>query len=341
MLTAPDKSEKFFAPPEALQKRLDRLEDPGGAPLIVYKENKKLNNLKKGLSVEDQNIVDRLDKLKRERRAAQNIPSDSEISSRLQKLKGEAASASASHQQHPAGSGTSFYQPPDSRKPQEQSRDLLTAMRSEIEIDSKVVSPEIEIARRLALLRDQDPDAVVERKPALPDPAQFLSSSNAVDSEENLDSINTMMAALGRQEEQAADKSVKQLQQDKQISEQINKILAERDAGRKKKNIQDINQADESSSSSDEEEVDEITKKLLEEAELEQRLGMAPSVPKDGESVENEEHPEELPWCVICNEDAKLRCGGCDDDLYCASCYKEFHLDEDPSQHVAAPYKQK
>lgn len=37
-------------------------------------------------------------------------------------------------------------------------------------------------------------------------------------------------------------------------------------------------------------------------------------------TVEDEE--EELPWCEICNEDARLKCHDCDGDLYCYSCFK-------------------
>ena len=49
--------------------------------------------------------------------------------------------------------------------------------------------------------------------------------------------------------------------------------------------------------------------------------------------------PEKLPWCVICNEDAPDRCLGCGGDFFCSSCYKEFHVGEDPSEHRAEKYK--
>ncbi|KAH6657750.1 hypothetical protein BKA67DRAFT_655993 [Truncatella angustata] len=31
-------------------------------------------------------------------------------------------------------------------------------------------------------------------------------------------------------------------------------------------------------------------------------------------------------WCTVCLEDGAIRCFGCDDDIYCARCWKEMHV---------------
>ena len=60
---------------------------------------------------------------------------------------------------------------------------------------------------------------------------------------------------------------------------------------------------------------------------------------KDDEEEEFKE--EEYPWCIICNDDASLRCKECDGDLFCKRCFKECHSDADIRDHSAEAYKKR
>ncbi|XP_057344675.1 abscission/NoCut checkpoint regulator isoform X2 [Manis pentadactyla] len=59
-------------------------------------------------------------------------------------------------------------------------------------------------------------------------------------------------------------------------------------------------------------------------------------------ALKPEAEEEELPWCYICNEDATLRCAGCDGDLYCVCCFRESHdafeLQEHQTSAYSSPY---
>ncbi|OAL56064.1 hypothetical protein IQ07DRAFT_187538 [Pyrenochaeta sp. DS3sAY3a] len=50
-------------------------------------------------------------------------------------------------------------------------------------------------------------------------------------------------------------------------------------------------------------------------------------------------------WCVICQDDATLKCLGCDDDLYCQNCWMEGHKGEsaglEERRHKAVLYSKK
>lgn len=59
-----------------------------------------------------------------------------------------------------------------------------------------------------------------------------------------------------------------------------------------------------------------------------------PKPPKNADDL------EELPWCTICNEDAKIRCVDCDGELYCKACFREIHHDdEDYRAHKTKAYQ--
>lgn len=49
----------------------------------------------------------------------------------------------------------------------------------------------------------------------------------------------------------------------------------------------------------------------------------------------------ELPWCVLCNKDAKYRCIDCSGDLYCSECNIEVHKNWGDTDHQVVEYKQK
>lgn len=35
---------------------------------------------------------------------------------------------------------------------------------------------------------------------------------------------------------------------------------------------------------------------------------------------------DQKTWCVVCLEDATIRCVGCDDDVYCGRCWRDMHV---------------
>lgn len=60
------------------------------------------------------------------------------------------------------------------------------------------------------------------------------------------------------------------------------------------------------------------------------------------ESTEEEmdQSSPELPWCVLCNKDARYRCLDCN-DLYCAECNTEVHKTWGDTDHRIIEYQRK
>ena len=88
------------------------------------------------------------------------------------------------------------------------------------------------------------------------------------------------------------------------------------------------------------EETARIMKQYLEEAKLDDLV----LDPDEQELIEGipqapTKDTEELPFCEICNEDAIWRCVGCDGNLFCKACFKEFHDEEDYKDHKVKDYK--
>lgn len=68
-------------------RRLEALENPSAPPITIYKQDSKIANLRIGLSPADQQLVDRLEKLKEKGKTPP--PSEVELRKRLERLKGE------------------------------------------------------------------------------------------------------------------------------------------------------------------------------------------------------------------------------------------------------------
>lgn len=91
----------------------------------------------------------------------------------------------------------------------------------------------------------------------------------------------------------------------------------------------------------EEEEAMRTMKQYLDEAKLDdvvldpdeqELISTIPQAPGEKKDL------DELPFCEICNEDASLRCLECE-NLFCASCYREFHEEEDYKTHKTKPYQ--
>ena len=62
---------------------------------------------------------------------------------------------------------------------------------------------------------------------------------------------------------------------------------------------------------------------------------------EDHDPDQDEFKEVEYPWCIICNDDATLRCVQCEGDLYCRRCFRECHVDFDTKNHIAETFKKK
>lgn len=245
-------SSNVIIPPDVFIKRLESLENPAAPPITVYKQDKKIQALRSGLSEADQKLVDRLEKLKESKGVP---PSDSEIRQRLAVLKGE----------------NEYVEGPSSK------------------------------AQLLTKETPQTADSLLE---------QFINEEDIELSHNPQEGIEARLATLREQGVRPNE-------------------------GPYISNLHD--------SGSSEEEINKITRKIMDEVALEDRC--AESTRKlEGKSETNDEDElrkssPELPWCVLCNNDAKFRCYDCGGDLYCNECNIEAHKNWGDTDHKVVPYK--
>ncbi|KAL3288964.1 hypothetical protein HHI36_003407 [Cryptolaemus montrouzieri] len=103
--------------------------------------------------------------------------------------------------------------------------------------------------------------------------------------------------------------------------------------------VQNLHDSDDS-----EEEISKITRKVMDEVALEDKTSTMftkdASTTEEAEVEDNLNDADVLPWCVLCNDDARYKCFDCGGDLYCASCNEEVHKRWD-RDHKVVPFKGK
>ena len=115
------------------------------------------------------------------------------------------------------------------------------------------------------------------------------------------------MAKVEQEAEREARAAIEEIARDKAIQEQLARLRV-RPAARGKEQYGNV---DVEEGEDDVEEEESLIKQLMAEARLDQDLGVGVSLPSrgptGGPSGATAGEPEELPWCVICNEDALVR----------------------------------
>ncbi|XP_043840915.1 abscission/NoCut checkpoint regulator isoform X3 [Dromiciops gliroides] len=316
-----------WSPPENYKKRVAALEARQKlvAPQSMVRPQ--------GLSQEDQVIAKRLEKLRQETKP-KVVPSQAEIEARLAALRDEPRHPILSAEEMedrlavlqgrapPSQAPRPVHQPPDTRTQVQQAEDLLTQLAAEVAIDESC---------------DQET------------PAPGVSLQNDL----NRDSPrgwNIGPAEVARQQlegekgrllaEAAAELREENTRQDR-ILAVAKRLAVLRGLDPEGVTLQNYHFPD-----SDEDEEEAIQRVLQQCPHPKSNLRRGPSAshpaaslqaPAVAPQVESEEEVE-LPWCCICNEDATVRCYGCDGDLYCPRCFREGHDAFERKEHRTSVY---
>ncbi|NWJ09114.1 ANCHR regulator, partial [Crypturellus undulatus] len=327
-----------WSPPENYKKRVAAFEAKQNQPKGQQKAAVKpcqAGSVYQGLSKKDRAIAERLERL-REERKPKSIPSEAEIEARLAALKEGCRGPVPSTQEMedrlavlqgrvpPSQARRAVHQPPDTRSFTQQADDLLTQLAEEVAIDEHYTPGVQPQAANRQTLNDLNRESEGGVCPASLDPKQLEEEKNKLLAE----------AASELREENIREEKILQV---------AKRLAALRGQDPEKVTLENYNLPDSDEEVDEEEVIQRVLKQLTEEAALDEASGFnippdektqpgslrqnLPKKAKQKTSVtvalpsSDDSDEKELPWCCICNEDAALRCHGCDGDLYCQRCF--------------------
>nr|XP_006814291.1 PREDICTED: zinc finger FYVE domain-containing protein 19-like [Saccoglossus kowalevskii] len=279
----------------------------------------------KGMSPKDQEIAERLEKLKSERRKERGyVPSTSEMEERLAKLKGMDPEVFKQPSKP-------VYQPPDNRTFQDQFNDLFTEISDEVTLDAKIAG------------QTQDDDKTSIDDAPQEQIHQDGRTTQAENSQENPEEKSKRLAAEADKLIEETKRQIKLAEGKKSIEQEVEERL-----GRLRSNdgVTPIGEATACPTNIDDDDLSEeelrkrVIKAIMDEDALDKKVrsegygdllekALRRDIPID---------PDELPWCSICNNDAILRCQGCDNELFCKRCFGLGHDRIDRHDHKTTPY---
>ncbi|XP_055452215.1 abscission/NoCut checkpoint regulator [Psammomys obesus] len=313
-----------WSPPLNYKKRVAALEA----------KKKPSTSQSQGLTHQDQAIAERLARLRQENKP-KSIPSQAEIEARLAALKDEVQGPIPSTQEMedrlaalqgrvpPSHTVRPAHQAPDARTQAQQTQDLLTQLEAEVAIDESWErrGPAAPLQNDLNKggTKDQSTNSQGQASQSLEEKKSKLLAEAAVELREENSRQERILALAKR---------LAMLQ-----GQDPNRVT-----------LQDYRLPDSDEEEDEETAIQRVIQQLTEEAALDEASGFnipvepAPRPRAQPCSTETEAEEEELPWCCICNEDATLRCAGCDGDLYCAWCFREGHDNFDLKEHQTSAY---
>ncbi|NXN08876.1 ANCHR regulator, partial [Indicator maculatus] len=330
---SPSSSAKW-SPPENYKKRVAAFEAKQNQMKEQHKAATKppgqTGSRYMGLSKEDRAIAERLERL-REERKPKSIPTQAEIEARLAALKEDCWRPVPSTQEMeerlavlqgrdpPSQAPRPVHKPPDTRSLVQQTDDLLAQLSEEVAIDEHYrprVQPQVASSQSLNDLNRDSEDCVC---PADLDPKQLEEEKNKLLAE----------AAAELKEDNTRQEKILQV---------AKKLAALKGEDPEKVTLEMYRLPDSDEEVAEEEAIRRVLKQLTEEAALDEASGFnippEPSQQNPHKKAKQKVTPtatalaraddsdeDELPWCCICNEDATLRCHGCDGDLYCQRCF--------------------